>query len=656
MNNQLVKDRARYLYTIYGQPYRAARPATPGYWRSQEEDQYVKVPVRWYQRPADSLGAIVVEAYWFDPYSGRNESWAGIFPAGQTLQIPAWLGVVKAPPKVTQTWVPGTPYEPEQPYIPDQHVYEDTDGWNAGARSIARVGRGAAVSWKVSPTARGVAVGLAPSAAAGAYWQYPIGVLAVSGAAKVIAAGAEVQSLGIFTANTVFRIERLDGIVGVYVDDVLRYTAPDTTTAPLLLDVSLYAPGDSMHDPAITSVGFGVAHGVLPGMQGLALGDADLDLGDESEDDGSGNIVVTVKGGMVALQASALVFSIEADQGEYGGNGEAHGTLAGLYGIAADSDGYSFTSGTLPGLQGEARGFLDLPPLENPTYIHAVMPSVSARDVPASTGVQSARMAWLAGMASDDDVAQAYGFLPMGSISAEGENPDEDTLSIRQRPTTTMRGQSVQEARLREQLSALVALGASHIALAPLVARARANSYLSGSSTASAVVQAKARLAPGATSGLPHEGEAFTQVCHEEGGFVTEYKDYNFQSFAKIGGAYYGVAADGVYLLEGDSDDGRAITARIDFGTQTLSNDQLKNVPAVYAGIASTAAATLVVGTRQGEFRYPQRGHAPRMQTQRFDLGRGLRDTHYDFAIEAPATGLELDSVEFGINKSTRRI
>lgn len=651
MNNQLVKDRARYLYTLYGQPYRAARPATPGYWRSQQEDQYVKVPVRWYQRPADGLGAIVVEAYWFDPYSGRNESWAGVFPAGQTLQIPAWLGVVKAPPKVTQTWVPGTPYEPEQPYIPDQHVYEDTDGWNAGARSIAPVGRSNAVSWKVSPMARGVAVGLAPNATAGAYWQYPIGVLATSGAAKVIAAGAEVQSLGIFTANTVFRIERLDGIVGVYVDDVLRYTAPDTTTAPLLLDVSLYAPGDSMHDPAISSVGSGVAHGGLSGLQGLALGDTALDLGDE--EDGGGNAVV--KGGMVALQAAALVFSIEADQG--GGGGEAHGMLQGLYGIAADAAGYAFTSGALPDLQGEARGFLDLPPLESPTYVHAVMPYITAGEVPASTGVQRAQMAWLVGVASDDDVAQAYGFLPLGSIFAEGENPDEDTLHIQSRSIAALRSQSVQEARLREQLSALMTLGASHISLAPMATHVRATEGMASSGTTSAGVHALARLASGAALSLPHQDDdAVTQVCHEKGGFVTHYSSYNFDAFAQIGGHYYGVAADGVYLLEGESDEGREITARIDFGTQKLSSAELKSIPAVYAGMASTAAATLVVGTRQGEYRYVQRGHAPRLQTQRFDLGRGLRDTHYDFALEVPAAGLELDNMEFGATKSTRRI
>lgn len=644
MNNQLIKDRAQYLYTIYGQSYRAEQPATPGYWRTVQggaQVAWTKV-TKIVRSDYPFRGVWAISLYWVDPFTGKNAQWYGDAPMSQPINIPYSLrsngGVeeiqVHGPAQTVQVWVPGTPYEPGQPYIPDQHVYDDPSGWNAGARSIAEIGHGAAVSWKVSPMARGVAVGLSPNAAAGAYWQYPVGVLATNGAAKVIAAGAEVQSLGIFTANTVFRIERLDGDVNVYVDGVLRYTTPDTTPAPLLLDVSLYASGDSVHDPAISSVGTGVAHGTLPGLQGLAA--------DEIED------------GTVILYAPPLIFSITAEQG---GDGEAHGTLAGLYGIAADSDSYSFTSGALPGLQGEARGFLDLPPLENPTYIHAVMPSVSARDVPASTGVQSARMAWLTGMASDDDVALAYGALPLGSIFAEEENPDEDTLSIRQRPTTTMRGQSVQEARLREQLSALVTLGASHISLAPMATHVRATEGMASSGTTSAAVHALARLVSGAALSLPHQDDdAVTQVCHEKGGFVTHYSSYNFDAFAQIGGRYYGVAADGVYLLEGESDEGRAITARIDFGTQKLSSAELKSIPAVYAGMASTAAATLVVGSRQGEYRYVQRGYAPRSQTQRFDLGRGLRDTHYDFALEVPAAGLELDNMEFGATKSTRRI
>lgn len=653
MNNQLTKEQARYLYTIYGQPYRAERPATPGYWREEKKDQYIQVPTHWYQHPIDGLGAMVVEVYWFDPYSGRNESWAGVIPAGQTLQIPAGLGVVKGPPIVTRTWVAGTPYEPAQPYIPDQHVYEDTTGWNAGARSIAWVGQGAAVSWKVSPTARGVAVGLAPNATAGAYWQYPIGVLAVSGAAKVIAMGVEVQSLGLFNAQTVFRIERMDGDVNVYVNDALRYTVQDTTRAPLLMDVSLYAPGDNMYDPVITLAGSGVAHGSLPGLQGLALGGTDLDLGDE--EDGSGN--VTVKGGMVALQAAALIFSIEADQGEYGGNGEAHGVLPALYGIAADADGYAFTSGTLASLLGEARGFLDLPPLESPTYVHAVMPYITAGEAPASTGVQRASMAWLVGVASDDDVAQAYGFLPLGRITAEGDNPDEDTLNISPRPMTTMHGQGVQEARVHEQAAALMTLGATHIALLPMAAHARATDVLASSSTSSATVSAMARLVAGAPSRLPQQdGDTLTRMCHKDGGFVSEYTGYNFQSFAKMDGAYYGVAEDGVYLLDGDTDDGRDITARIDLGTHDFATSALKRMPAAYAGIASHAPATLTVQTRQGEFKYQQRAHHPRLQTQRFDIGRGLRDTHFDLAIEAPAQGLELQGLEFEVAPSTRKI
>lgn len=644
MNNQLVKERARYLYTIGGQPYRAEQPATPGYWRTvQGSAQTAWVRVTKVVRSDYPIrGSWAISLYWTDPFKGKNMEWYGEAPKSQPINIPYLLRYygereeiqVYGPARTERVWVPGTPYQPEQPYIPDQPVYESIDGWNAGARAIRSIPQEAQVRWKVSPTARGVVVGLTQRPAEGAYWQYPIGVKAIDGVAHVVALGAEVKSLGIFTAKTVFRIQRTDGDINVYVNEVLRHTVPDLTRDALLMDVSLYASGDSMHDPAISLVGSGQAHGTLRGLQGLAQ--------DEVVD------------GSVLLRAEPLIFSIVAEQG---GDGQAHGTLPGLAGVAADSDSYAFTTGTLAPVQGQAMGFTDLPALENPTYIHAVMPSMSAEDAPVSIGVQSAQMAWLLGMASDDDVAVAYGVLPLCSISAEEENADEDTLSIRQRPTTTMRSQSVQEAGLREQLSAWMTLGASHISLAPIATHVRATEGMASSGTTSAGVHALARLVSGAALSLPHQDDdAVTQVCHEKGGFVTHYSSYNFDAFAQIGGRYYGVAADGVYLLEGESDEGQAITARIDFGTQKLSSAELKSIPAVYAGMASTQAATLVVGTRQGEYRYVQRGYAPRLQTQRFDLGRGLRDTHYDFALEVPAAGLELDNMEFGATKSTRRI
>lgn len=644
MNNRLVKERARYLYTIGGQPYRAEQPATPGYWRTVQgsaQTAWTKViRVTWHDYPI--RGAWTIGLYWTDPFTNKNTEWYGTAAESQPINIPYLIRnsggreeiQVYGPARTEWVWVPGTPYRPEQPYIPDQPVYESIDGWNAGARAIRAIPTEAQVRWKVSPTARGVVVGLTQRPAEGAYWQYPIGVKAIDGVAHVVALGAEVKSLGIFTAKTVFRIQRTEGEINVYVDEVLRHTVPDTSRDALLMDVSLYASGDSMHDPVISLVGSGRAHGTLRGLQGLAQ--------DEDAD------------GSVLLWADPLIFSIVAEQG---GDGQAHGTLPGLTGIAADSDSYSFTTGALAPVQGQARGFADLPALENPTYLHVAMPRISAEGAPTSMGVQSAQMAWLRGIASDDDVALAYGLLPLCSVYAEEENPDEDTLDIRQQSTTTMRGQSVQEARLREQLSALMTLGASHISLAPMATHVRATEGMASSSTTSAGVHALARLVSGAPLSQPQQDDdAVTQVCHEKGGFVTHYSSYNFDAFAQIGGRYYGVAADGVYLLEGDSDDGREITARIDFGTQKLSGAELKSIPAVYAGMASTQAATLVVGTRQGEYRYVQRGHAPRLQTQRFDLGRGLRDTHYDFALEVPAAGLELDNMEFGATKSTRRI
>lgn len=52
---------------------------------------------------------------------------------------------------------------------------------------------------------------------------------------------------------------------------------------------------------------------------------------------------------------------------------------------------------------------------------------------------------------------------------------------------------------------------------------------------------------------------------------ITEYKNFNFHSFVKFQGKVFGVKSDGIYLLEGDDDDGdliesKVVTAAIDVG------------------------------------------------------------------------------------------
>ena len=643
MNNQLLKNPSRYLYTEYGQIYAPAVPARPGYWRVTSAPQWVWVPVKTvYGRPA--MGAWSIAMYWYDPYQRKNMEWYKLGPEGQPIHVPyitRYVGSreeiqIRAPDQKTQIRVPPTPAVPERPFIPDRHVYEDNAGWDAGARAVRTVAQHGVIHWSMSATARGVVVGLARTPAAGAYWQYLVGVRAEEGVAKVVVSGADVAHLGRFGKDTKFRIAFTQAAFEVYVDDVLRHSVPAPRDgAELLFDVSLYSAGDYIFNPAITAHHIGSVQGRFQPLQGLAT--------DELLD------------GVVFLQAPYL----QGDAlGDGASNDGVNGSFAHLLGLATDLDELAFTVGPLPALQGQASGYRDLLPQEEPSNIYVGFARITALGAVTDTGVQQLAAPYLLGLASDEaDVSVAFGYLPNIHVLVQEENPDEDELWQRASARSRLQKQDVQVAVLLQRALQRGSMALTNVAEAAWSASAAVHAGFAVTQLASVAMQVAGRLTAAERSSLPGDDLGATVLsCHESGGYVTHYSSYNFDAFAQIGGHYYGVAADGVYLLEGESDEGQAITARIDFGTQKLSSAELKSIPAVYAGMASTQAATLVVGTRQGEYRYVQRGHAPRLQTQRFDLGRGLRDTHYDFALEVPAAGLELDNMEFGATKSTRRI
>lgn len=643
MNNQLLKNQSRYLYTEYGQQYYPAVPARPGYWWVASAPQWAWVPVKTvYGRPL--MGHWSITMYWFDPYQRKNMEWYGQASEGQEIRathITRYVGSreeiqIRAPDKKTQIWEPPTPAIPEQPFIPDRHVYEDNAGWDAGARAVRTVAQHGVIHWSMSATARSVVVGLARTPAAGAYWQYLVGVRAEEGVAKVVVAGVDVAHLGRFANTTKFRIAYTQAAFEVYVDDALRHSVPvPGDGAALLFDVSLYSAGDYIFNPAITAHHIGSVQGRFQPLQGLAT--------DELLD------------GVVFLQAPYL----QGDAlGDGASNDGVNGSFAHLLGLATDLDELAFTVGPLPALQGQASGYRDLLPQEEPSNIYVGFARITALGAVTDAGVQQLAAPYLLGLASDEaDVSVAFGYLPNIHVLVQEENPDEDELWQRASARSRLQKQDVQVAVLLQRALQRGSMALTNVAEAAWSASAAVHAGFAVTQLASVAMQVAGRLTAAERSSLPGDDLGATVLsCHESGGYVTHYSSYNFDAFAQIGGHYYGVAADGVYLLEGESDEGREITARIDFGTQKLSSAELKSIPAVYAGMASTQAATLVVGTRQGEYRYVQRGHAPRLQTQRFDLGRGLRDTHYDFALEVPAAGLELDNMEFGATKSTRRI
>ena len=137
----------------------------------------------------------------------------------------------------------------------------------------------------------------------------------------------------------------------------------------------------------------------------------------------------------------------------------------------------------------------------------------------------------------------------------------------------------------------------------------------------------------------------------------TKYENYDFNSFAQIGQRYYGVKADGVYLLEGDDDAGVPIRASLSFGKLDFGSMFKKRVPYAYMGVSSTGKMYLKVTANGETYTYAARRSDDHLRAQRVDLGRGLTATYMEFELyNSNGADFELGSVEFSFMPLTRKI
>lgn len=185
--------------------------------------------------------------------------------------------------------------------------------------------------------------------------------------------------------------------------------------------------------------------------------------------------------------------------------------------------------------------------------------------------------------------------------------------------------------------------------------------------TVRAALGLTSRLRAGAGgSGGPHNNHDGGTADYDDGYYVwvlnartnavSRYLRYGFDSFAQIGGHYFGVAEDGVYLLEGNTDAGQRIEARVGTGLLDLGAKELKHVSAVYLDTASEGVLSVRVQAGEQQYTYQARRASQYNAQQRVDTGRGLRATHYSFELLNSGADFELDSMDVNATKSARRI
>ena len=124
------------------------------------------------------------------------------------------------------------------------------------------------------------------------------------------------------------------------------------------------------------------------------------------------------------------------------------------------------------------------------------------------------------------------------------------------------------------------------------------------------------------------------------------YSGFPFNSYCQYRNQAYAAGEDGIYLLEGEDDDGAPIYSGLRIGPTNFGVDNIKRLRAVYPGVAGAPELRV-----EGE-RYQQEGFYPLSRRDRFDVGREVQDRVmvlevHDFD--------ELSHVEFAVMPLMRR-
>lgn len=168
--------------------------------------------------------------------------------------------------------------------------------------------------------------------------------------------------------------------------------------------------------------------------------------------------------------------------------------------------------------------------------------------------------------------------------------------------------------------------------------------------------QANAEI--GATYLLDTFEELYTWVVNHNTGAPARYEDYGFDAFARFGEFFLGAMGDGIYLLEGDDDDGTAIDAIATTANSDLNEPALKRVSAAYLGVHGSGQVHLTIRTDKGVTTGPYQLRQTTAQgTERAKMPKGVRSRYWQADI-ANFEGSDpvIDSLEFEVSTTKRRL
>ncbi|HZX81045.1 MAG TPA: hypothetical protein VFE72_08860 [Lysobacter sp.] len=137
------------------------------------------------------------------------------------------------------------------------------------------------------------------------------------------------------------------------------------------------------------------------------------------------------------------------------------------------------------------------------------------------------------------------------------------------------------------------------------------------------------------------DGDYLATTINTANKATSGYTNYPFNSFAKLGRTYYGMAPDGIRRLEGPDDAGDPIAARVRLAFTNMGSIAEKRIRAAYLAYTATGDLRVKVTCAGKDGRLESHhyrlaanpGDVP--QTGRVKIGEGLKAAYWGFELEA---------------------
>lgn len=150
-------------------------------------------------------------------------------------------------------------------------------------------------------------------------------------------------------------------------------------------------------------------------------------------------------------------------------------------------------------------------------------------------------------------------------------------------------------------------------------------------------------------------GAVTTWAINLSNGAVTEYTNFDFNSFATMGRKYLAASEEGLFELDGADDAGTDIIARMKSGIMQVGQGRLSSIKGIYLGLRGEGDWLLKV-VADDDKTYIYSVSAKSMKTTKVEVGKGLRARYFSYELVSTGQEFDMDSIEFLPIVNKRRV